>query len=979
MWVGLLGPLQLRCGGEPVEIGGLRLRGLLARLAVDAGRVVPLESLVEAVWPESTPENPAHALQSLVARLRRALPDRSALRSVPRGYLLALRPEQVDVLHFEELAAEGRRSAAVETLRAALELWRGEPFSDVPAAPYVAAEVVRLDELRLGAIEDRIAAEIALGDHRSDVVAELDSLTTAHPLRERLRALLLEALGRQGRRAEALAAYEEYRTRLAAELGSDPGSELQELHLDLLRDRRPEPRPALPAELTSFVGRVEECSAVAERFQHGRLVTLVGPGGVGKTRLATAVAGRLTGVVRLVELARVTAPADVPYAIAVALGVRGAGGSNDVVAQVVEAVAATKSVLVLDNCEHVVDAAAEVAHELLRRCPRLRVLATSREPLGITGEVLIPVRPLDPEAAVRLFTDRARAARPDFTATDEVAAVCRRLDGLPLAIELAAARLRSMSLSHLVARLDDRFRVLTGGSRTALPRHRTLRAVVAWSWELLTEEERDAVERLAVFAGGFGPDEAARVGIAEEVVDSLVDKSLLQLSGERYRLLDTIRAYGEERLRETGRLDSAREQHAACFLDLAERARRHLRGPAQVHWVRRLAADRDNLTAALRHASADTAVRLGSVLGHFWLIRGDHAEAVQRLGEVVRAGTPAPVVVAGHLLNAMFAGMLAEVSADVERQWQPDQPEGAFVDALLALARGDFAAGLAATEPHLDHPDPWARAMFRLARAFLRGSTSDLPNGVEDLRAAAEDFATAGDSWGRALSLMSLASAHTAAGSAEAAIAALDESTALTRELGDDGQRVWLANIRISAGDAPTARAELLAVVAEARSAHHVALARLALADLARHSGDLDQAADQLRRAEEDAAPDSRPFQVLHLSTAGFLAAAKGELDSAEAKLCSALSMAATMPDAPMAAAVGVGKADLFLRRGQPRRAAAILGAACVVRGGPDAHDPDVVRLTRDLQQELGPWAYRAAYAEGRELSAARALELLES
>ncbi|SFO41509.1 hypothetical protein SAMN05421805_11448 [Saccharopolyspora antimicrobica] len=366
------------------------------------------------------------------------------------------------------------------------------------------------------------------------------------------------------------------------------------------------------------------------------------------------------------------------------------------------------------------------------------------------------------------------------------------------------------------------------------------------------------------------------------------------------------------------------------------------------------------------------------MLGHFWLVRGDHVEAVQRLNALLRNGSGDVRTIACYLLNAMFAGRFTEVSADVERSWQADQPLGAFVDALVALAGGDIAAGLAATEPHLTHADPWTRAMLRLVRAFLHGFTSDMTNGTRELVAAAADFEAAGDAWGRALTLMSLASAHTAAGSVEAAIAALDAARALARELGDDGQRVWLAGTRISAGDAATARTELLEIIAEARSAHHVALARLALADLARQSGDLEQAADQLRLAEEQAAPESRPFQILHLSGTGFLAGALGDHDLAENRLEAALEMAAAMPDPPMVARVGVGKADLLLRRGEPRRAAALLGAACVVRGGPDAHDPDVARLTRDLQDALGPQAHRTAYAQGLELTTADALELLQ-
>ncbi|WP_017573959.1 ATP-binding protein, partial [Nocardiopsis halotolerans] len=523
MRVGVLGPLRVVADGRSTGVGGPRLRALLARLALEAGRTVGHRTLAGALWPEAGtadgPDHPAAALHSLVSRLRRALPEPGVLCSEPAGYRLDLPPDAVDALLFERLARQGRdalragrHDAAAEHLARALDLWRGDPLSDIGPLPYAESAAVHLREIRLGAVEDRAEAGMALPGE-APRTAELERLAAAHPLRERLRALLVRALDAEGRRAEALSAYEDHRIRLAEELGTDPGPELRSLHLRLLREERapgpasvpgvasaagpvsaPSPRGNLRAPLTTFVGREGERRLVGERLAEYRLVTLVGPGGVGKTRLASVPPADTADRVWLVELGPVDDPDGVPRAVAGALGLR---GRTDPVSALVDALTAADTLLVLDCCEHVVDAAAGLAGELLGRCPRLRVLATSREPLGVPGEALCPVPPLAPEAARRLFTDRARAARPDFSPTGEVTRICQRLDGLPLAIELAAARLRSMTVEALTAGLDDRFRVLGVGSRTAPPRHRTLRGVVAWSWDLLTDTERDAAERLS--------------------------------------------------------------------------------------------------------------------------------------------------------------------------------------------------------------------------------------------------------------------------------------------------------------------------------------------------------------------------------------------------------------------------------------------------------------------------------------------------
>jgi DNA-binding SARP family transcriptional activator len=426
MRVGILGPLEVVVGGEIVEVGGARLRALLIRLALDAGRIVTVASLADALWPDDGPTDPANALQSLVSRLRRALPGKPAVRSVPGGYRLEVPPEAVDALRFERLAREGQRAlrrgeaaAAARLLREALGLWRGEALADVAQAPFAAAAAVRLAELWLTATEDRVEADLQVAPEHADLVAELEALVAVHPLRERLRILLVRALHADGRPAEALSAYERFRGLLAEELGADPGPELRQAHLAVLRgEKLPQrsggtrPRGNLRAALSSFVGRAEEQTRIGKQLQDGRLVTLVGPAGAGKTRLATTLAAGITddvpGGVWLVELAPVIDPGEVPQAVIDALGLREVGvldapaPPRDATSRLVEALSATETLIVLDNCEHLIDAAARLVDELRGRCPRLRVLATSREPLGVPGETLCPVAPLGPAQAGRL-------------------------------------------------------------------------------------------------------------------------------------------------------------------------------------------------------------------------------------------------------------------------------------------------------------------------------------------------------------------------------------------------------------------------------------------------------------------------------------------------------------------------------------------------------------------------------------------------
>ena len=622
--IGILGPLQVRVGsGEPVEVVGPRLRTLLIRLALDPGRVVLVDQLVDAIWDEDPPVGATNALQSLVARLRRQLPD--VVQTHQAGYRLAVDPDAVDAVRFQGLVAAGRRQLAGDpwqagrTLREALGLWRGPALADAATARFAAAAVTRLEELRLGAVEDRIEADLATGDHDA-VLAELDELVTAHPLRERPYGQLMRTLATTGRQADALAAYKRLRQRLADELGIDPSGELQALHVAVLRGEAeppadPGPRRAwghplprhpelgaapaasrtnLRAPITSFVGRDDDLARITAALHDARLVTLTGPGGAGKTRLAGEAAARLLDRmpdgVWMVELGSVAAPVDLPQALLSLFGAREIGllaplGASAVppMERLEEAIGGKRLLLVLDNCEHLIAAVAALVDRLLARCPELRVLATSREPLGLPGEVLHPVGPL---------------AMP---AQD------------------VSARLRALTVEQIAGRLDDRFRLLGDGSRRALARHQTLRAVIDWSWDLLGDDERVLLRRLAVFAGGATLQAVEQVCAApglggpapEEVLyllATLVDKSLLvaaeDADGEvRYRMLETVRAYGEERRRKAGEDQALRRGHAGYFLVLAQRADPWLRRGDQLAWIARLAAERDNLHAALRWRS----------------------------------------------------------------------------------------------------------------------------------------------------------------------------------------------------------------------------------------------------------------------------------------------------------------------------------------------------------------------------------------
>jgi predicted ATPase len=1055
--IGILGPLTVERDGRRLEVAGGRLKALLARLATDVGQSVSATSLADAIWDGELPADELHALQSLVSRLRRALGDGELIEQSAGGYRLALAVDDVDAPRFARLAANGARwlregdpERARDVLREALALWRGAALADIVHAGSLAAAAASLEDLRVAAQADRAEAEIALGG-AAGLVAELEALAGEHPLHERVAGQLMRALWAAGRQADALALYERVRTRLADELGVTPSPELAQIHLALLKGDQGVPtragreaRSNVAVRLTSFVGREPELEQVDDLLSEHRLLTLVGTGGAGKTRLASEVADRVLGSVRdgvwLVELAPVAEGAGIAPAVLGSLGLRevqllgtrSAVAAGDALSHVVEVLADKEALLVLDNCEHLLEPVARLVDQLLGACPRLRVMCTSREPLGITGEMIVPVAPLQLPAgklpagealavpAVRLFADRAATAAAGFVVDEQTVAavvdVCRRVDGLPLAIELAAARLRSMSLPQLAARLDDRFRLLTGGSRTAMPRQRTLRAVADWSWDLLDERERALLRRLAVFAGGVTLEAAEDVCAggpvaAADVFDllcTLVDKSLLQIAeseGLRYGLLETIREYGLERIAEAGELPATRTAHAGHFARLAIEAAPHLRGPDQLNWVARLRAEHDNVLAALRYlGERDEAALVAKVvvaLLWFWVLSGSRQEVVTWTGfarEVAGDADPLDrVLIDGvHALARAIPGepgagdpwqALTTTLEQIEDVDLADHPLLAAVRPMLAMAAGRKRV-LELLEHSVRHPDPWVRATAPFVRVQLTENEGDIDGMSVALDEALHAFGEVGDRWGLAATLSELSSLRILRGDLDGAEQALEETRSLMAELGaSDGgamMRLRLADVRTRRGDFYAARRMLLESLDEReRFAEETAMIKVSLAYLLAREGEVararllcDEAREQISGSEHRR-PEQGHTQAVTLNWAAVVELEAGALDAAEDLLTEAYPVALGTHDMPIVAMLGVTLASLEERRGNGLESAAILGAAARLRGAEDPTHPEVARLTAALRGRLGEEALDAAFAGGRAMSRDEALACL--
>ena len=684
----VFGELEVVQRGVAVPIRGAKQRALLAVLALKRGSPVSTDRLIDQLWGDGQTARPANALQAQIVQLRRTL-GASAIVTSESGYALDLCAGDLDAARFEDLVAEGRRLSAQGELALAsamlgdaLRLRRGEPLSEFAYAGFADAERAHLNELTLVATEYRVEADLGLG-HHNELVGELEALCRDNPLRERLWELLMLALYRAGRQAEALRAFTEIRDRLVDELGIEPGPSLRDLEARIL-DHDPSlatEQPALalapsmpsmpslpgnlPEPLSSFRGRNTELEQVDQAIDSSRLITLIGPGGVGKTRLAIAAAARRrnqhSGGAWLVEFAGVTDPAAVAPITAASLGASGPALGDDQASRstadlIVHHLAGGSLLIVLDNCEHVIEEAAALVQALVGALPGLRVVATSREPLGVPGELLIPVAGLVPADAVELFGDRARAVQPGFGPDGQakvlIDGICRRLDGLPLAIELAAARLRALPLATLAERLDDRFALLSHGARTALPRQRTLRAVVDWSYDLLFDDERRLFARLSVFVGGCEleaieavcADDKVPKNEVLDVLSRLVDKSLVlpPIAGEtRFTQLQTLWQYGTDRLNDSDEADVLRARHAAYYREFAEGANQRLRGVAASAWQARLNPELANLKVALDWhldtGDIDAALLMVSGMAWLWFVNSDFAEGARWLASALGA------------------------------------------------------------------------------------------------------------------------------------------------------------------------------------------------------------------------------------------------------------------------------------------------------------------------------------------------------
>jgi len=1042
-----------------VAVAGVRLRGLIARLALAGGQPVSTGALAEAVWDCALPADAANALQTLVSRARRTLGGAAAVEQSAAGYRLAVTPDDVDALRFERLVAEG-------AVADALALWRGPALVD--AGDFAKPFARRLEDLRLDATVNFLARELDAG-RAAARVGELEALAAEHPLQEKLTGLLMRALAATGRQADALAAYEALRGRLAGELGIDPGPEVRAVHLQVLRGEiavatapAGRARTNLRAQLTSFVGRTDEVARVGKALQTCRLITLVGPGGAGKTRLAAEVAAAMrdnmldevADGIWLAELASVTDAADVPQAVLGAIGLRESRllpdgtqriASRDARTRLLDGLADARALLVLDNCEHLIDACAHLADALLAHSPQLRIVATSREPLGITGESLFVVPPLDEDPAVRLFADRAEAVSPDFSLDGEtrplILDIVRRLDGLPLAIELAAARLRTLPLAEISRRLTDRFRLLTGGSRTALPRHRTLRAVVEWSWDLLTPAERLLAERFSVFPAGATPAAVATVCAgsgyageelaatdADELLSSLVDKSLLQPLGDRTRLrmLETIREYGAEKLAARGEVGELRRRHAAHYSGLMREAAPRLLTRDQLSWLAVLRADRDNILAALRYwcdaDDAGNALSLAVSLAVMAMLFGNNSDVAEWIGEALTVPGEADaslrtIAEAFHLVASVMdpaaegpaAGTAADGTAadgtaadgtaaaypglterldalDIERY-----PVAGLLRPVYAMFIKDYGRQRLYFDQARAGRDEWLVAAAWLSAARAAENEGNLVQMRIAVAEAVGRFRALGERWGLSNALQIVAGIRMLDGDLDGANAEYDEAGRLLAELGshEDLSEVQLRRAEIAARRGDLAKARELSATARALAESggtpiDRGIAAAWWADFEVTWGDIDAARPLHTVAERHLArfgpthPVREHLEAIVAATGARIAIADGDLPRAREQASRSYHAAAGAQDMPLLALASGTAAELALALGQPELAAELLGASAAVRGYADPTDAAAVTLAPRLRAALGADRYARCHATGQALGRAEAIERLD-
>ncbi|MGP4023114.1 BTAD domain-containing putative transcriptional regulator [Actinomadura sp. 3N407] len=1012
MRFGVLGPLSVCTDdGRPVRVPEVKVRALLTDLLAHEGRPVSADRLIEDLWGDDPPGSPVNTLQTKVSQLRRTLEKaepggRGLVAFRAPGYVL--RATDLDAARFVALLDRARAATDLREkaglLSDALALWRGPAYADFRDEEFVRTAAARLEERRLTALEEWAEVRLELGEHRL-LADELGEMVAAHPLRERLYAVHLRALYRSGRQGEALAGYDELRRLLADELGLEPGPELAGLHQAMLRQDPSlvpsRPRTNLPAPLTGLIGREQAVAEVGALLGSARMVTLTGPGGVGKTRLALAAADRAAAAfpdgVWLVELAGTSREtATVAEVVAAELDVRDdtATGSRPGVRpaglahRLAEALRGRRLLLVLDNCEHLIEAVAELVDLLLRAAPELRVLATSQESLAMPGETLYAVPPLelpvpgtDPGEAgsVRLFAARAAAAAPGFVLDEvsapSVATICRRLDGLPLALELAAARVRTLGVRGVADRLDDRFHLLTVSGRGRPARQQTLRAVIDWSWEQLGERQRLVLLRLAVHPGGCTL-EAAEAVCAEpgldvaDLLDELVARSMVESSGgARFRLLESIAAYCLERLSGD---DAVFQRRDLYYTELAEQARPHLHGPGQRQWLDRLDAEVANLRAVLAHTTDHAlAMRLVDALAWYWYLRGRHREGRASFAAAMALpGAGCPRTAAWEAGFAMLTGDgtdLVERSRTAARALDAGDARSRWFLALAHLSFGDAATAEGLLTEALAGfraaGDRWGEAAAQACRAkqamFQGDHALAERSGTESLTI----FGELGDGWGRLQASDMLGFLAEITADYEWAARLHSEGLAVAEDL-----RLWtdasyrlssLGRLALLAGDLDRSR-ELhrrgMRLAAEQSSGFAEEFARVGLGLVARRAGDFDtaerlfqQSLTWNRRLKADY---GLPFYgiTLLLAELGFIAEQRGDTATARSLHLEGLAAAREVGDPRAIALAREGLAGVAAAEGAHAEAAALLDGAAALRRSvgaplPPAERGDVDRI----------------------------------
>jgi predicted ATPase/DNA-binding SARP family transcriptional activator len=798
----ILGPLEIRRDGVPIRLVGALQRAVLLRLLVARNRVVPAELLIEDVWGDDAPPKADNALQSKVSQIRRTLGDASVLAREGVGYVVRTSPGSVDADRFDELVEAGRRReadgdprSAAEAFGAAVELWRGDPLVEVADRPWAVPIAAALHEDLLVAKERLVSARLDAGA-AGELVPDLELAVAAAPLRERTWHQLMTAYYRAGRQADALTAYQRVRAILGEELGLDPGPELQALEsmilnhdaglavaparreaataVDVELDVRRSAAP-VPAPLSALVGRAADIAAVQERLAQSRLVTITGAGGAGKTRLSIEVARLVDGDVSFVALDGVSTDEDVAAAVSSALRLADADARE----ALIHRYSSGPALLVLDNCEHVIDGACALVVALLEACPDLRILATSQELFAIDGEARWHLDPLPVEDAVDLFVQRARAAVPGFAADaadrSVVHRICEQLDGAPLAIELAAARARALRLTDLAARLDDRFSLLRAtGRSTRSPRHQSLEATIAWSYDLLFESDQDAVMALSVFAGGIPTDGALRVlGVVgvpdDEVTDALArltDRSLLtvDLDRRRFRMLESLRLFAHARLEESGRAAAVAAAHAAWIADLASELAAPRTGPVDADRTR---TERANIAAALRWLldyDAGRALAVATDLAWPWYVSGQLVDGAAHLARALAAADDPPLLRARALAAAgllgTFSGHLPEAIASLRDAVSVLDADGAVDPREAAQAHCWLATSLSvagrmpesdvhveAARQRMAQDDHWLRAIASITAALNSSAQGRRSQARRECEQGLTHAAVVGDPW----------------------------------------------------------------------------------------------------------------------------------------------------------------------------------------------------------------------------------------